>query len=322
MENNKIFFQNTDSLFCLMSSWSVLKIIGPDALDYLQRMTTINVKKLENNIAVPSAMLEATGKFQLFFKLIKKNENEFFIITPYLQDEAYETLEKFHFAENFETQKTNLNYIKFYSNKKIENFNFNDFKFYIDNDLSIETEICFLENENTEKILLLLKNTLNAHEISNQKLHKVYILSGIPSYPYEINKNTNPLELGLDHIVHEHKGCYPGQEVMEKIRSIGNTSKKLIKFSGTINDAIRAVLKSNNEPQEIKIMNHTQEFQCGIVTSIVESPHNKDEFIGLGLVQKTFISMNTPLSVLGTKINYQVLTKSQTQNETVEDDIF
>ena len=41
------------------------------------------------------------------------------------------------------------------------------------------------------------------------------------------NGETNPLEVDLQFAIHDQKGCYPGQEVIEKIIAIGSPAKKL-----------------------------------------------------------------------------------------------
>ena len=54
-------------------------------------------------------------------------------------------------------------------------------------------------------------------------------LALIPEYPNEITGNEFPAELGLDQwAVDFHKGCYLGQEVISRIKSIGKVKRSLI----------------------------------------------------------------------------------------------
>jgi folate-binding protein YgfZ len=50
-----------------------------------------------------------------------------------------------------------------------------------------------------------------------------------PKIAYEFleDGSTNPLEVNLRHAIHDNKGCYPGQEVIEKIISLGSPPRKL-----------------------------------------------------------------------------------------------
>jgi folate-binding protein YgfZ len=55
---------------------------------------------------------------------------------------------------------------------------------------------------------------------------------------------SNPRALGLREAIAENKGCYPGQEVIEKIISLGSPPKRLALLSGTEPaPAVGAVLK-------------------------------------------------------------------------------
>src|SRR5690606_3379136 len=48
-----------------------------------------------------------------------------------------------------------------------------------------------------------------------------------PAVDAEITSESNPLELGLQNIIADQKGCYPGQEVIEKVISLGSPAKRL-----------------------------------------------------------------------------------------------
>ena len=53
------------------------------------------------------------------------------------------------------------------------------------------------------------------------------IEAGIPRYGVDFNEDNLLLEVGLDYAVSFNKGCYLGQEVVERIRSRGHVNKKL-----------------------------------------------------------------------------------------------
>jgi folate-binding protein YgfZ len=57
------------------------------------------------------------------------------------------------------------------------------------------------------------------------------IEAGIPRWGYELDENTLPPEAGLDstHIDY-HKGCYIGQEVISRLRSVGHVNRQLTGF--------------------------------------------------------------------------------------------
>jgi folate-binding protein YgfZ len=57
------------------------------------------------------------------------------------------------------------------------------------------------------------------------------IEAGIPRWGHELDENTLPPEAGLDatHIDY-HKGCYIGQEVISRLRSVGHVNRQLSGF--------------------------------------------------------------------------------------------
>jgi len=57
------------------------------------------------------------------------------------------------------------------------------------------------------------------------------IEAGIPRWGRELDENTLPPEAGLDEThIDYHKGCYIGQEVISRLRSVGHVNRRLIGF--------------------------------------------------------------------------------------------
>lgn len=54
--------------------------------------------------------------------------------------------------------------------------------------------------------------------------------AGIPWYGTDFDDSNFPLEAGLDRIVSQSKGCYLGQEVVERIRARGHINQRLVAF--------------------------------------------------------------------------------------------
>ena len=53
---------------------------------------------------------------------------------------------------------------------------------------------------------------------------------GIPRYGIDITEKNLPQETGQTHAVSFTKGCYIGQEVVERIRSRGHVNRKLVRL--------------------------------------------------------------------------------------------
>ena len=109
--------------------------------------------------------------------------------------------------------------------------------------------------------------------------------AGIPRYGIDFTEDNLLLEVGLDHAVSFDKGCYLGQEVVERIRSRGHVNKKLVGLSlegrepASQGDAI--VVATN---------------PVGTITSSVCSPALGNP-IALGYVHKNYWNRDTQLTI-------------------------
>jgi folate-binding protein YgfZ len=59
----------------------------------------------------------------------------------------------------------------------------------------------------------------------------------IPYQQHEITSDVHPFNCGLEHLVHEAKGCYIGQEILTRMRSRGKMGKQLVQVQIDAEDA-------------------------------------------------------------------------------------
>ena len=59
----------------------------------------------------------------------------------------------------------------------------------------------------------------------------------IPYQGHEITSDVHPFNCGLEHLVHESKGCYIGQEILTRMRSRGKMGKQLVQVPIDAEDA-------------------------------------------------------------------------------------
>jgi aminomethyltransferase len=105
----------------------------------------------------------------------------------------------------------------------------------------------------TVAALALVLTTAGAAPVSFEALEALRILEGAPRYGIDI-RNTEkahdlPQETGQTRALHFSKGCYLGQEIVERIRSRGNVHRTFSGFSltGTL-PAPGAVLTADSKP--------------------------------------------------------------------------
>ena len=111
------------------------------------------------------------------------------------------------------------------------------------------------------------------------------IEAGIPRYGVDFSEDNLLLEVGMEHAVSYTKGCYLGQEVVERIRSRGHVNKKLC---GLLIDGRNAVDRGTSLFGDSKTV--------GEITSSVTSPRLRRP-IALGYVHKDFWQPGTSLSL-------------------------
>ena len=75
------------------------------------------------------------------------------------------------------------------------------------------------------------KITARVPVLSDALLELIRIEQGVPRWGRELDENTLPHEAGLDRThVDFHKGCYIGQEVISRLRSVGHVNRELRGF--------------------------------------------------------------------------------------------
>jgi folate-binding protein YgfZ len=66
-------------------------------------------------------------------------------------------------------------------------------------------------------------------ELPEALLESLRIENGVPRWGFELDENTLPPEAGLDRThVDYHKGCYIGQEVISRLKSVGHVNRTLV----------------------------------------------------------------------------------------------
>lgn len=142
-----------------------------------------------------------------------------------------------------------------------------------ENDALVEFEDAFLDlldqytfSEKYEIEKLSVVETTSLSE-------KDRILSLTPKQGNEFTADgsINPLEINLRAAIHDQKGCYPGQEVIEKIISLGSPARRLCLL--TANQA--TTLKV---PQALK---NREGQEAGFLTSFVDG-------VGLAILKRPF----------------------------------
>jgi len=112
------------------------------------------------------------------------------------------------------------------------------------------------------------------------------IADGIPRYGVDIRERDLPQESGQEHALNFKKGCYIGQEIVERIRSRGGVHRRFTGFSFEGPASPPPGTKIEREGREV-----------GEITSVAILPPGKA--VGLGYLRREAGGPGTTLAVGG-----------------------
>jgi aminomethyltransferase len=113
-----------------------------------------------------------------------------------------------------------------------------------------------------------------ATPVGYEALEKFRVFAGVPKYGQDIRERDLPQETEQMHALHFSKGCYVGQEIVERIRSRGQVHRT---FSGFL-------LEEPSAPgTKVKVKDR----EMGELTSVARVPVNAGEkILGLGYIRR------------------------------------
>lgn len=320
------------NLYSLENQWECLDVYSTEtgsteALEFLHRLTSADFKKLGFDEWTHGFFLSSKGKIIFFFKAFKMAADHFrLLIAPpradvvSAADYAHAELENFHFREKIqiEPKKNDVLYVRITGNsaavakllsifqkwEELKQPEFPFFKGFIEKNFIFFEDFPWKSSASPEAFGLLIerqdwnewkKTFLQLGFKEQTTLCYFFIQAGLATAPNEINTDLLPLEAGLDFAVHEQKGCYPGQEVIERIHSLGQPPRQLIQLQGggPAPETLPADLTSESGKA------------CGVVTSAFFDS-NLQKWFGLGFIKRAAWDSTQTYQVEGKKVEIQI----------------
>ncbi|MBC7385442.1 MAG: hypothetical protein H7301_04655 [Cryobacterium sp.] len=270
----------------------IFEFRGRDARDLLHRIATLDVRNMDPGDFKPGFLLSAQGKIRASFRLACVSEDSFWIeidggSESKWRDEFVRVLDEMTFSEKVELNaKSDLKNVWIFG-------------------LDIVPENHFVERENvllfsgekssygkpwlsawgTDVDLEKFIRTSHAENSLPEELERDRILNLTPKVNCELLFDSNPLEIGMRKGIADNKGCYPGQEVIEKIISLGSPAKRLTLLygeKGAIPEPGAKVLS----PEGIEV---------GVLSSVISSPNGG--FSALTLLRKNVLQVGKELKI-------------------------
>src|SRR5438270_1487916 len=133
-----------------------------------------------------------------------------------------------------------------------------------------------------------------AVEVHEQTLETFRILCGIPKVGKDTREKTLPQETGQERALNFNKGCYIGQEIVERIRARGAVHRAFVGFE----------VKGNVPAAGTKIQSEGKE--VGEITSIAAEPL-KGKLLALGYLRREFLASDKTLTAGEAKVKATTL---------------
>lgn len=210
----------------------IFRFTGPDAARYLHARTTNDIKALSVGASCLAAALSPQGKTEGLYSILREEEERFLILSEHGDPaENEQVLKRFLVAERVEVSLLS-------THRALHLFGEN---------LSSDSDLCFIEASRSEhpgmdcigaeEELNQLIERSGAEEVAEPRRTLHRILGNRPTFPTEVRPERVFLEAGPLEAVSNTKGCYPGQEVIEKIVSHGKAPRVLLR--GTVSGEVK-----------------------------------------------------------------------------------
>ena len=278
---------------------SVFKLQGKDTEDFLQRITTNDLRNLGPKSCIRSFFLNEKGKIVDFVTILKMNE-DFTLITTYgNKKKLMEHLKKYIVMEDIsltveEIKKQTIITEDFSEFNVIQDFEIIDGNYFFIDEYAYRKIIALVYNDKSAFLGNIYKKCeeLSKDSFMNIAIDKAFIYS-----VNELNENINPLECNLIEFISFKKGCYIGQEVIARLDSQSKVTKVLVKITSDFNLSKGDKIFANISGSET---------ECGFVSSVTRSNVN---FKGFGFIRDINLSNSFNYYIKNDNNNYISINK-------------
>ena len=254
----------------------ILKISGPNQVNFLNNILTSDISKLNKNEIVPSALLTPQGRI-LFDLLISLEHTQKTNITPSILIEC-----------DISQIDDLFKKLKIYNLRNEVNIEKSEHKIFVTIDPENFDNILFDKRFFDIRVGRIYENKELKYDLDNDKALNTYHLLRykycVPEGPIEIINNVSlPLEINLDLLggINFEKGCFIGQEVNARIKWRGLVKKKYVPITFKNDNLSNLELKNLND-KEIYLNDI-------IIGSLISMAYNnyEDLWYGIAIIKLT-----------------------------------
>ncbi len=227
-------------------------VVGPDAESFLDRLLTVGVKTMQPGQGGRAFLLDARGRIQLAFDLYRLDGESFVTdASPGHGAEIIEKLDMFHFGERlaFEPDAGAESALELHGPRAAAALAAMGLEAPAQpgdhaSGAVAEVTLRIVRRDRTAApgyVLIFPAGaypaiwraalTAGARPVGFDALDAARIAAGRPAHPHELGPHASPLEMGGMDGITEGKGCYPGQEVIERTIALGRPARRLMRLS-------------------------------------------------------------------------------------------
>ncbi len=206
-----------------------LLFTGPDRLRYLNGQVTQDLRKLSLDRALPACVTNAKGRLQAAVWIADLSGALLVDAHPDVAETLPARLERYIVADDVSLENQTLSHTLFHCLDQPPVLDgIAQTTVVRSSRLGVPGWDLRVPNAALQETRLIL----GVSENSNLSWEQLRISRGIPAWGAELSEDTLPPEAGLDQThVDYHKGCYIGQEVLSRIKSVGHVNRRLVVLS-------------------------------------------------------------------------------------------
>ncbi len=214
-----------------LSPRTKLRLSGSDRVRYLNGQVSNDVRKATPDLALPACVTTAKGKLNALVHITLAPEGDSFLIdaAPILRQSLAARLERYIIADDCALEDITDAFALLHVSGA------DDWPGGIRNvhRLGGPGFDLWLPPEELPGTLARLA-AKGFPLLSSDEAEQLRISRAIPAWGTELTEETLPAEALLDvHAIDFHKGCYVGQEVISRIKSVGRVNRLLVALRGT-----------------------------------------------------------------------------------------
>lgn len=222
-----------------------IRVTGEDRKRLLHAMTTNHVQEMQPGQTRYAFFLNAQGRILADVWIVCLDDSLILDVEPEVREKVFQHLDRFIIADDV----------------TLEDITATTSEFAVEGPLATRPEGVVIEGGLTGQpgFRVIVPRgasvTVDAVPCSLEEARVVRVENGVPRYGDDILETNLVQETGRTEALHFSKGCYLGQEIVERVRSRGQVTKGLVVLavSGTeVPEAGTKVMSGDKEAGEIR----------------------------------------------------------------------